>query len=308
MRGKEILANKKDIQDILDLKIERNAVILSHLYERPEVQDIADFIGDSLDLSRKARDTRADIIVFCGVSFMAETAKIVNPQKTVLLPLYAICPMADMVSQEDVDLLRKEHPRAAVVCYINSSAEVKAASDICCTSANAVKVIASLKEQEIIFVPDRNLGHYVSRFLPDKKFILFDGYCPTHNKISPADVEKARSARPGVPILVHPECIPDVIELADFTGSTAQIIDYAVKSDKEEFIIGTESGVLHRLQQRCPAKRFYTLHAAMICRNMRKTGLASVRDALLKMQYKIGLNEQVRKKAAVSLERMLSVY
>ena len=306
------MQNNKDIKDteeILDLKTERNAVILAHLYSWPEVQDIADFTGDSLELSRKARDTQADVIVFCGVRFMAETAKILNPQKTVLLPESAAgCPMADMVTPEDVELLRKAHPGAAVVCYVNSSAEVKAVSDICCTSSNAVKVVASLKEEEIIFVPDRNLGHYVSRFLPDKRFILFDGYCHVHNKVSPDDVKKARSARPGTPILVHPECTPEVIELADFTGSTAQIIDYAVKSDKEEFIIGTESGVLHRLQQLCPAKRFYSLHAAMVCPNMKKTGLAGIRDALLKLQYKIELDEQVSGRAAVSLDRMLSVH
>lgn len=299
----------KDIQDILNLKKERNAVILAHLYMPPEVQDIADFTGDSLELSRNARDTKADVIVLCGVRFMAETAKILNPYKTVLLPEpYAGCPMADMVTLEDVELLRKKHPGTAVVCYVNSSAEIKAASDICCTSSNAVKVVESLKEEEIIFVPDRNLGHYVSGFLPSKRFILFDGYCPTHNKISLSDIEKVRAARPDVPILVHPECVSEVIDRADFTGSTAQIIDYAVKSHEKEFIIGTESGILHRLQQLCPAKRFYTLHAAMICPNMKKTTLTSVHDALYKLQYKIDLNEQVMKKAAASVDRMLSVY
>jgi len=297
-----------DIRDILDLKEKRNAVILAHLYQWPEVQDIADFVGDSLDLSRKARDTRADVIVFCGVWFMAETAKIICPEKTVLLPEPdAGCPMADMVTPEDVELLRKEHPGAAVVCYVNSSAEVKAVSDICCTSSNAIRVVGSLKEKEIIFVPDRNLGHYVSRFFPEKRFILFDGFCPTHNKITVTDMEQVRAAHPGTPILVHPECVPEVVNRADFTGSTGQIIEHAVNSGSEEFIIGTEIGVLHRLQKLCPGKRFYSLHAAMVCPNMKKTTLLSVYDALDKMQYKIELDAQVIKKAAVSLARMLSV-
>lgn len=307
-REGKTLQNTKEVQSILDLKKERKAVILAHLYQWPEVQTIADFVGDSLDLSRKAKDTKADVIVFCGVSFMAETAKILNPQKTVLLPnVDAGCPMADMITPEDVLQLRKEHPRAAVVCYVNSSAEIKAVSDICCTSSNAVKVVASLKEEEIIFVPDRNLGHYVSTFLPAKRFILFNGFCPTHNKILPADVEKVRAARPNTPILVHPECTPEVVNKADFIGSTAQIIDFAVSSKEKEFIIGTESGILHRLQELCPDKRFYTLHAAMVCPNMKKTTLVSVHDALKNMQQKIELDEQLIKKASVSLERMLSV-
>ncbi len=283
-------------------------LIIAHLYQWPEVQDIADFVGDSLELSRKAKSADADVIVFCGVWFMAETAKILNPKKVVLIPeRNAGCPMADMVTATDVEELRKQHPHAAVVCYVNSSAEVKAVSDICCTSSNAVKVVASLKEKEIIFVPDRNLGHYVSRFLPDKKFILFDGFCPTHNRISPLDVEKVRQSRPDTPILVHPECVPGVVDLADFTGSTAQIIDYAVKSEHKEFIIGTEIGVLYRLQQLCPSKKFYTLHAAMVCPNMKKTNLDSVYLSLEKMQCRIELDEEIIKRASGSLDRMLSI-
>lgn len=295
-------------QTILDLKKKQNAVILAHLYQWPEVQDIADFVGDSLELSRKARETDADVIVFCGVWFMAETAKILNPLRTVLLPERdAGCPMADMIEPEDVERLRQAHPEAAVVCYVNSSAEIKAASDICCTSANAVKVAASLSADEIIFVPDCNLGSYVARFLPEKRFILFDGYCPTHNKIKAADVAAARLARPGIPVLVHPECIPAVIDQADFTGSTAQIIDYVVKSEEPAFIIGTESGILHRLQLLCPDKRFFILHPGMVCPNMKKTTLTSVHDALTKRQYAIELDESIIRRAAVSLNRMLSV-
>lgn len=296
------------IQEISRLKKEHNAVIIAHLYQWPEVQDIADFVGDSLDLSKKAKNTDADVIVFCGVWFMAETAKILSPEKTVLLPEPdAGCPMADMITDDDVIRLRSEHPGAAVVCYVNSSAQVKAVSDICCTSSNAVKVVSSLKEDEIIFIPDRNLGHYVSRFLPGKKFILFDGFCPTHNKISPDDVTKAKLARPGTPILVHPECVPEVVDMADFTGSTSQIIEYAMKSDKKEFIIGTEIGVLHRLQKLAPDKKFFALHAAMVCPNMKKTTLTSVYNSLKNVQYRIELDDEIIRKAKTSLDRMLMV-
>lgn len=298
---------QETIDRILELKKKRNAVILAHLYQRPEIQDIADFVGDSLDLSRKAKDTDADVIVFCGVWFMAETAKILSPQKTVLLPeTDAGCPMADMVTAEDIHRLRAEHPEAAIVCYVNSSAEVKAASDICCTSSNAVKVAASLPQKEIIFVPDKNLGSYVARFLRDKHFILFDGYCPTHNKITPDDVVKAKRLRPDALILVHPECRPEVAELADFTGSTAQIIDCAVRSQKEEFIIGTESGVLHRLGKLCPGKAFYTVRT-MVCPNMKRTSLESVVRTLETMQYEMKLDDDIIKRASGSLERMLEV-
>lgn len=295
-------------QKITELKKQRNALIIAHLYQWPEVQDIADFVGDSLELSRKAKNADADVIVFCGVWFMAETAKILNPKRTVLIPERdAGCPMADMITSEDVIRLRMEHPDAAVVCYVNSSAEVKAESDICCTSSNAVRVVSSLKEKEVIFIPDRNLGHYVSRFVPDKKIILFDGFCPTHNRITSFDVEKVRQHHPDTPILVHPECVPGVVDLADFTGSTAQIIQYAIESDRKEFIIGTEIGVLHRLQQLCPTKRFFALHAAMVCPNMKKTNLESVYQSLEKMQYEILLDEDIIRKASGCLERMLTL-
>jgi len=298
--------------DIIDkinaLRKEKKAVILAHLYQQPQVQDIADFVGDSLDLSRKAKDNDADIIVFCGVWFMAETAKILSPQKIVLLPEKdAGCPMADMVTAEDVKKLRKEHPKAAVVCYVNSGADIKALSDICCTSSNAVKVVQSLKEEEIIFVPDQNLGAYVSKFVPEKRFILHPGYCPTHHRIKLADVMAARAALPGVPLLVHPECTPKVVEMADFVGSTAQIINETVRSQSQEFIIGTESGVLHRLKQLSPDKKFYALRSTMVCPNMKKTTLDSVYYALKNMQYKIELPEEVIKAASVSLERMLLI-
>lgn len=296
------------IKEIMRLKEEQNAVILAHLYEWPEVQDIADFVGDSLELSRKAKETDADVIVFCGVSFMAETAKILNPSRMVLLPVMeAGCPMADMVTAEDVRRLRAEHPEAAVVCYVNSSAEVKAECDICCTSSNAVRVIGSLSQDEIIFVPDMNLGHYVSTFFPDKKFYCIHGFCPTHNKIKAEEVLRVKQARFGVPILSHPECRPEVLALSDYVGSTAQIIDYAVKSDAKEMIIGTEIGVLHRLKKLCPDKTFYSLHAALVCPNMKKTHLENVRDALLEKKYQIELDEDLRLRAGIAIERMLLV-
>ena len=302
------MENTEIYQSIQKLKREKNAVLLAHLYERPEIQHLADFTGDSLELSRKARDTQADVIVFCGVRFMAETAKILNPGRTVLLPEpNAGCPMADMVTPGDVAKLREAHPGAAVVCYINSSAEVKAVSDICCTSSNAIKVIGALKEKEIIFVPDRNLGHYASRFLTEKRFILFDGYCPVHDKMDAAAVAEARALHPDALLLVHPECVPAVVDLADFTGSTTQIINYAVESDRKEFIIGTENGVLSRLKELCPEKQFYSLHAGMVCPDMKQTSLESVRSALEKLQYRIELDEQLIRKASVCIDRMLSL-
>ncbi len=300
------------MSDIIDtiraLKEEQNAVILAHLYQVPEIQDIADFVGDSLELSRKARDAKADVIVFCGVWFMAETAKILSPNRTVLLPERAAgCPMADMVTANDVLALKERHPGAAVVCYVNSSAQVKAHSDICCTSSNAVHVVKSLPEDEIIFVPDQNLGRYVARFFPNKRFYFHPGYCPTHNNITAQDVQRAREQWPNAPVLVHPECLPEVIDAADFVGSTAQIIERAIHGDEDTLIIGTESGVLHRLGQWGPGKQYVSLKSRIICPNMKKTSLLSVQSSLETMQYEMILSEEVIRKAAGCLERMLAV-
>lgn len=293
-------------QQILELKKQHNAVILSHLYQQGEVQDIADFVGDSFELSRRAREVDGDVIVFCGVYFMAESAKILNPQKTVLLPvLSAGCPMADMVTPEDVLALRKQYPEAAVVCYVNSSAAVKAVSDICCTSSNAVRIVQSLPNRQIIFVPDRNLGHFVSRHTPDKEIIPFAGFCPTHERVGVADVEAARAARPGAPVLVHPECPPTVVDAADYAGSTAQIIEYVGKSDHNEFIIGTEQGILHRLQKLHPGKQFWLLSPRLFCVNMKKTGLDDVLHALQTMTNAIELDEETIRLAGRCLDRML---
>jgi quinolinate synthase len=293
---------------IAELKIKHNAVILAHLYQVPEIQDVADFVGDSLELARKAKETDADTIVFCGVWFMAETAKILNPSKLVLLPeKSAGCPMADMVTKEDVLKLREHYPRAAVVCYVNSSAEVKAESDICCTSSNAVRVVQSLSEDEIIFVPDENLGRYVAGFCPDKKFIFHPGFCPTHQKIKAEDVDEAKKANPGVPVLVHPECVPAVIEKSDFAGSTAQIIVRATQGEEEAYLIGTESGILHRLQALNPGKRYIPLRSGLVCPNMKKISLHSLLLSLENLQYEIDLPPRIIERAARCVERMLEL-
>jgi quinolinate synthase len=306
IREEAVFSMPSVLDQINTLKQQRNAVVLAHYYQQPEIQDMADFVGDSFDLSRRARDVQADVIVFCGVYFMAESAKILNPGKTVLLPvLSAGCPMADMVTPEDVLALREKHPGAAVVCYVNSSAAVKAESDICCTSSNAVKIVKSLPQRQIIFVPDRNLGHFVSRFVPEKEIIFFQGFCPTHERVGTDDVAAARHARPGAKVLVHPECPPAVVDAADFAGSTAQIIQYAAQSDATEFIIGTEQGILHRLQAQNPGKRFYLLSPRLFCVNMKKTALVDVLASLETMTNRIELEEGVAARAYACLDRML---
>ncbi|MBR3576331.1 MAG: quinolinate synthase NadA [Clostridia bacterium] len=295
------------VEKIGKLKKEKNAVILAHFYQPDEIQAIADFVGDSLDLSRKAAACDADIIIFCGVHFMAGSAKILSPDKTVMIPeKSAGCPMADMVTAEDIKALRKEHPDAAVVAYVNSSVEVKAECDICCTSSNAIKIVNSLPNDEIVFVPDKNLGSYVAQFT-DKKVFLFSGYCPVHDRITLEDVEKARAAYPGVEILVHPECPAEVVAAADFAGSTAQIIDYATASDKKEFIIGTERGVLYPLEKKNPDKKFYMLAENFTCGGMKKTKLSDILECLETSKNEIIIDEEIRKKAEKSLIRMLEV-
>lgn len=296
------------LDTIQTLKKERNALILAHFYQLGDIQDIADVVGDSLELAKAARDAKEDVIVFCGVRFMAETAKILNPKKTVLLPaLDAGCPMADMITAQEVLRLREAHPNAAVMCYVNSDIAVKAVSDICCTSSNALKIAMSLQEEEIIFVPDQCLGGYIAQFLPQKRFILPEGFCPTHCRIKPEDIVAARQALPNAKVLVHPECLPGVVSLADFAGSTSQIIKEAVRSDAMEFLIGTEEGVLHRLSKLCPDKRFYNTGRTQVCPNMKKTRLESVVSALQQMQHEITVDEELASNALQSLERMFSV-
>jgi quinolinate synthase len=295
----------RDIQDrIAELKKRKNAVILAHFYQEPEVQDVADFVGDSLDLSRRAKDADADAIVFCGVWFMAGSAKLLSPSKTVMIAhRTAGCPMADMVTAADVEGLKRAHPEAAVVTYVNSSVEVKAVSDICCTSSNAVRIVESLPNDEVIFIPDRSLGNYVARFT-DKKVITFNGYCPTHNRVFPEHVEAARRSHPDAEILVHPECPPHIVDAADFTGSTAQIIAYAGASDKKEFVIGTEMGILHPLKLKNPDKEFHMLSDRMICPNMKKTSLEDVVVCLEEGANRIEIDSGIAGPAAKSLYRM----
>jgi quinolinate synthase len=293
---------------ILALKQERNAVIVAHNYQIDDVQALADVIGDSFALSKYCASAPQDLIVFCGVHFMAESAKILSPQKTVLLPeINAGCPMADMVTAEDVRGLKRDHPHAAAVCYINTSAAVKAESDICCTSSNAVKVIQSLVEEEIIFVPDKNLGNYIAKKVPEKKMIIWDGFCVTHHRVTLEEVQKAKEAHPDAMLLVHPECRLEVSELADFVGSTRQIIDFAAASKEKKFIIGTEMGVLYSLKRNSPEKTFYLLSPGLICPNMKKTRLESVYNALTKGQYAVELGQEIIVKARTGLERMLKV-
>lgn len=301
--------DKKELKkNILELKQQRNAVIVAHNYQIDEVQAIADVIGDSFALSKYCASIPQDVIVFCGVHFMAESAKILSPQKTVLLPeINAGCPMADMVTAESLRALKRDHPNAAVVCYINTSAEVKAECDICCTSSNAVKVIQSMAEEEIIFVPDKNLGSYIAKKVPEKRMIIWDGFCVTHHRVTMEEVQKAKEAHPDAVLLVHPECRPEVVELADFVGSTKQIIDFAAVSKEKKFIIGTEMGVLYSLKKNNPEKTFYLLSPGLICPNMKKTRLESVYNALKEMKYTIELAEEILVKARISLERMLKV-
>jgi quinolinate synthase len=296
------------VREIRELREKKNAIILAHSYQSSEVQQIADFVGDSLALSRKARDSDADILVLCGVRFMAESAKILNPDKKVLLAaLDAGCPMADMVTPEDMRRLRAQRPGAAVVCYINSSAAVKAECDICCTSSNAVRVVRSMPQHDITFVPDRNLGQYVAAQVPDKRIILYAGYCPIHDRITPEQARAARTAHPEALLLVHPECPREVTQLADYVGSTAGIIEYAKRSDGREFIIGTEEGIFHALTRDNPGKVFHPLVPDFTCPEMKKTTLSDVRDALKYERFAIEVDPDTAKKARASLDRMLAV-
>jgi len=294
--------------EIYKLKKEKNALIVAHNYQNDEVQEIADFVGDSFYLSKVCAERPEEVIVFCGVHFMAESAKILSPHKKVLLPeIDAGCPLADMVTAEDVENLKKKYPDYSIVCYINSPASVKAKSDVICTSSNAVKIVREFPNDKIIFLPDKNLGSFVKKQVPEKDIILWEGFCITHYKIKKEDVEKAKSAHPNALVLVHPECRPEVVELADFVGSTKQIIDFATASKEKEFIIGTEMGVLYSLKKLNPDKKFYILHPGMICPNMKKNTLQSVRDALLYERYQIEVEEEIMQGAKKALAKMLEM-
>ncbi|MHC6180897.1 quinolinate synthase NadA [Clostridium sp. JNZ X4-2] len=296
------------INEIKRLKTERNACTLAHNYQVPEVQDIADIVGDSFALSRAAAKMDKEIIVFCGVRFMAESAKILSPDKKVLIPSkYAGCPLADSITAKQLEAMKSKHPGAAAVCYVNSSAEVKAISDICCTSSNAVKVVESLKEDEVLFVPDENLAGYVAEKVSGKHIIPWPGHCITHARITVKDLVKTSKEHPEAEILVHPEVSEEIRESSDFVGSTSQIIDHARKSSNTEFIIGTEIGVLHKMKKDNPDKKFYLMSPRLVCENMKMTSLESVYRCLLNMEYEVSVPENIRKKAENSLEKMLCI-
>jgi len=293
---------------IEELKDKRNAIILAHTYQRPEIQDIADFVGDSLDLSLKVKSSNAEVVVFCGVRFMAETAKLISPQKTVLLPEpSAGCPMAEMISADELSELKKKFPDHVVVTYVNSTAEVKAESDICCTSSNAVKIVSSIpKEKGVIFVPDVNLGSYVKEQLKRENMILWPGCCSIHANITENEVLELKSKHKEAVVFAHPECSSHVLSHADFILSTSAMIKKAVEIKEKEIIIVTEQGILHPLKKNCPDKTFYAIHKA-ICPNMKKTTVDLVLESLELMQHNIVLDEEIIKKARRAVERMLEI-
>lgn len=289
------------------LRQTRQAVILVHNYQSGEVQDIGDFVGDSLELSRQAAQTQAEVIVFCGVHFMAETAALLCPGRMVLLPdEHAGCPMADMITPRQLQAFKAQHPHAVVVTYVNSSAAIKALSDICCTSANAVEIVGRIEpEREVIFIPDRNLGHYVSRRL-GRELILWNGYCPTHERILPEHVAMAQREHPQALLVAHPECRPAVVDMAQAVASTTGILNYCRTSPASEFIIGTELGILHRLKKENPAKRFYPASPVADCSNMKLTTLEKVLWCLEDLAPRVQVPPEVAEKARLPIQRMLA--
>lgn len=292
-------------EEITKLKKEKNAIILVHNYQRPEIQNIADSLGDSLGLARKAAKTDAQIIIFCGVRFMAETAKILSPEKMVIIPRKdAGCPMADMITVEDLRILKEKHTDAKVVSYVNTNADVKAESDVCCTSANAIEVVRNIKAERVIFTPDKNLAAYCQRFV-DKEIIPWNGYCYVHEKIRKEEVRLAKEKFPDALLLVHPECNPSVIDLADEVLSTSGMLNFAEKSDKKRFLIGTEEGLIYRLKKENPGKEFYAAGTAKMCRNMKLTTLNDVYFSLKEERYAIELSEGIIESAQKALEAML---
>lgn len=292
-------------EEITRLKEEKNAIILVHNYQRPKVQDVADYLGDSLGLSREASNTNADMIVFCGVTFMAETAQILSPDKTVLLPRKeAGCPMADMVTSRDVIALREKYPDAKVVSYVNTNADVKAVTDVCCTSSNAVEVVRNIEANRVIFIPDRNLASYVKRFV-NKEIIPWNGYCYVHERITKDEVLKAKKKYPDALLLVHPECNPPVIDIADEVLSTQGMVDFVGETDNKRFLIGTEEGIIYRLKKENPDKEFYPAGTLKICQSMKRTTLDDVYLALKDEQYPIEIPNEIISSAKRALEAML---
>ena len=296
------------IEKISELKKKHNAVILAHNYQRGEIQDVADFVGDSLGLSQQAARTDADLIVFCGVHFMAETAALLSPDKTVIMPdEYAGCPMASMITARELREKKKLYPNAKVVCYVNTTAAVKAESDVCCTSSNAVKIVSSIPEDEdIIFVPDKSLGAYVSSCL-DREMMYWEGYCPTHHRILADQIVKMKSEHPDAEVVVHPECTPDVIALADHVASTTGILNYAKSSNSKEFVIGTEIGILHRMKKENPDKIFMPVTPLSDCPNMKLNTLEKLLWSLEDIQFVVTVPEEIAVEARKAIQRMLDL-
>ena len=293
-------------RNILRLKEERNAIILAHNYQRDEIQDIADLSGDSLQLAKYATQVNRDVIVLCGVRFMAESAVILNPSKTVLLPVReAGCPMADMITAEDLRKLKAANPDAAVVCYVNTSADVKAESDICCTSSNAIKIVNSVKQDKVIFVPDRNLGRWVEKHTR-KKMIIWQGYCLVHHFINGAEIFKAKEKHPHAKVIAHPECIEEVLDIADEVCSTQGMLEYVRKSNSKEFIIVTETGIFYKMRKDNPDKKFYYPSENLVCANMKVTRLPQLLNALEKMVHKVTIESDISERAKRALDNMLN--
>ena len=293
---------------IEQLKKEKDIVILAHYYVDGEGQEIADLVGDSYFLAKKATEVSQQNILFCGVSFMGESAKILNPGKRVIMAdEFADCPMAHMVDIAKIQQVREQYPDVAVVCYVNSTAEIKAYSDVCVTSSNALRVVQSLPNKHIFFIPDNNLGRYISTLVPEKEFIFNDGFCHVHTSIHRENVEEAKKLHPNAPVLTHPECTADVLEISDFIGSTSEILDYATKSDAKEFIICTEMGIFFELEQKNPDKRFYSVGHRQFCPNMKKITLEKVVRAMEEMEPEVTMDEELRVKANAPLVKMLEL-
>lgn len=295
-------------EKILTIKEEKNAVILAHFYAPAEVQEIADFVGDSFYLAKVAKDTKCDVIVFCGVSFMGESAKILNPEKTVIMPdSTADCPMAHMATKEKIEKLRKEYDDLAVVCYVNSTVELKSYSDICVTSSNALNIVNKLPNKNIFFIPDKNLGRFVKENVKDKNIILNDGYCPIHDKISSDEVLEQKKKHPNALILAHPECNKEVSDTADYLGSTLDIIEFVKKDKNNEYIILTEEGVLFELKKNCPEKKFYFVKTTPVCKDMKLNTLENILKSLENLENEVKLDKETIDKAYKPLERMLNI-
>lgn len=301
------VSKKEIINRINELKKKRRALILAHNYQLPEIQDIADYCGDSLELSRIAAKTDARVVVFCGVYFMAETASVLCPDKKVIIPdPGAGCPMADMITAKDLKKIKQRYPQATVVAYVNTPAEVKAESDICCTSANAVSVVNALKDKQIIFVPDKNLADFVS-LKTGHKLIVWEGFCPVHINILPADINRARKAHPKARVIVHPECLPQVIALSFDALSTKQMCDFVKVNPAKEFIIGTDTGLIYRLKKENPGKKFYPAAECAVCPDMKRIGIEDVVRALEELKFEIRVNDKIRRRAKKAIQRMIEI-